>query len=68
MRWIKCKTGLPETFAQLKIVLSLISYTYLLDAAYKFMAEDEARETEALGWAEALIGAVKNEQRWSVVD
>ncbi len=27
-----------------------------LDAAYKLMAEDEARETEALAWAEALIG------------
>ena len=27
-----------------------------LDAAYKRMAEDEARETEALDWAEALIG------------
>jgi predicted CopG family antitoxin len=27
-----------------------------LDAAYKRMAEDEPRETEALVWAEALIG------------
>lgn len=27
-----------------------------LDAAYKLMAEDEERETEALAWAEALIG------------
>jgi predicted CopG family antitoxin len=27
-----------------------------LDAAYKLMAEDEERETEALVWAEALIG------------
>ena len=27
-----------------------------LDAAYKLMAEDEECETEALGWAEALIG------------
>ena len=27
-----------------------------LDAAYKLMAEDEERETEALGWAEDLIG------------
>lgn len=27
-----------------------------LDAAYKLIAEDEERETEASGWAEALIG------------
>ncbi|TVQ58625.1 MAG: addiction module antitoxin [Spirulina sp. DLM2.Bin59] len=27
-----------------------------LDAAYKLMAEDQERETEALLWAEALIG------------
>jgi predicted CopG family antitoxin len=27
-----------------------------LDAAYKLMAEDKERETEALLWAEALIG------------
>lgn len=27
-----------------------------LDAAYKLMAEDRARETEALEWSEALIG------------
>jgi predicted CopG family antitoxin len=27
-----------------------------LDAAYKLMADDEERETEALVWAEALIG------------
>ncbi len=31
-----------------------------LDAAYKFMAEDEARETEALVWAEALIGDIES--------
>lgn len=29
-----------------------------LEAAYKEMAEDERRETEALEWAEALIGDV----------
>jgi predicted CopG family antitoxin len=27
-----------------------------LDAAYKLMAEDQERETEALAWSEALIG------------
>jgi predicted CopG family antitoxin len=27
-----------------------------LDAAYKLIASDEERETEALVWAEALIG------------
>lgn len=27
-----------------------------LEAAYRQMAEDEAREAEALEWAEALIG------------
>ena len=27
-----------------------------LEAAYKLMAEDEERETEALVWAEALFG------------
>jgi predicted CopG family antitoxin len=27
-----------------------------LDAAYQLMAEDQERETEALAWAEALIG------------
>jgi predicted CopG family antitoxin len=27
-----------------------------LDAAYKRMAADEAREAEALAWAEALVG------------
>ena len=27
-----------------------------LDAAYKIMAEDKERETEALAWAETLIG------------
>ncbi|HEY0427978.1 MAG TPA: hypothetical protein VGC76_09365 [Pyrinomonadaceae bacterium] len=32
-----------------------------LDAAYKEMSEDEARETEALEWSEATIGDVNNE-------
>jgi predicted CopG family antitoxin len=27
-----------------------------LDAAYKLMAKDKERETEALAWAEGLIG------------
>lgn len=30
-----------------------------LDAAYKLMAEDRARESEALEWSEALIGDVE---------
>ena len=30
-----------------------------LEAAYREMAEDEAREAEALAWAEATIGDVK---------
>ena len=34
-----------------------------LDAAYKEMAEDEAREIEALEWAEATIGDVADETR-----
>lgn len=29
-----------------------------LDAAYRAMAQDEAREAEALGWAEGTIGDV----------
>lgn len=32
-----------------------------LEAAYKEMAEDEARETKALEWSEATIGDVNNE-------
>ena len=34
-----------------------------LDAAYKEMAEDEAREAEALEWSEATIGDVSDEAR-----
>ena len=34
-----------------------------LDAAYCRMAEDEAREAEALEWAEATVGDVQNEAR-----
>lgn len=34
-----------------------------LDIAYKQMASDEARETEALDWAEATVGDVANETR-----
>jgi predicted CopG family antitoxin len=34
-----------------------------LDAAYQQMAQDEAREEEALEWAEATIGDVSNEAR-----
>ena len=34
-----------------------------LDAAYRQMAQDEAREAEALEWAEATIGDVRDEAR-----
>ncbi len=34
-----------------------------LDAAYQAMAEDEAREAEALEWSEALVGDVADVAR-----
>ena len=34
-----------------------------LDAAYKQMAADQERESEALEWSEALIGDVADEPR-----
>lgn len=34
-----------------------------LDLAYRQMAEDEARETEALQWSEAVIGDISDETR-----
>ena len=34
-----------------------------LEAAYREMASDEARESEALEWSEGLIGDVADEQR-----
>jgi hypothetical protein len=34
-----------------------------LEAAYRQMAQDEAREGEALEWAEATIGDVADETR-----
>ena len=34
-----------------------------LDIAYKQMASDEAREAEALEWAEATVGDVAHETR-----
>ena len=34
-----------------------------LEAAYEQMAQDEARETEALEWAEATLGDVSDETR-----
>lgn len=34
-----------------------------LEAGYQQMAEDEAREAEALEWAEATIGDVRDEAR-----
>ena len=34
-----------------------------LESAYQEMAQDEAREAEALAWSEGLIGDVDNEPR-----
>jgi hypothetical protein len=34
-----------------------------LDLAYQQMAQDEAREAEALDWAEATVGDVADETR-----
>jgi len=34
-----------------------------LDAAYRRMAQEEAREAEALDWAEATVGDVADETR-----
>jgi len=34
-----------------------------LEAAYQQMAADEKRETEALEWAEATVGDVRDEPR-----
>jgi len=34
-----------------------------LDAAYQQMAQDEAREAEALEWAEAIIGDLSDAPR-----
>lgn len=34
-----------------------------LEAAYKDMAADERREADALSWAEATIGDVRDESR-----
>ena len=34
-----------------------------LEAAYRQMAGDEAREAEAVAWAEATIGDVRDETR-----
>jgi predicted CopG family antitoxin len=34
-----------------------------LDAAYKAMAQEEAREADALRWSEGLIGDVADETR-----
>jgi hypothetical protein len=34
-----------------------------LEAAYRLMAREEAREAEALEWAEATVGDVANETR-----
>ena len=34
-----------------------------LESAYKRMAQDEARETQALEWSEATVGDVSNETR-----
>ena len=34
-----------------------------LEAAYRQMAQDEERETEALEWAEATVGDISDETR-----
>lgn len=34
-----------------------------LEAAYRQMAQDEAREAEALEWSEATLGDVRDEAR-----
>jgi predicted CopG family antitoxin len=34
-----------------------------LEAAYREMAQDEAREAEALEWSESLIGDIADETR-----
>lgn len=34
-----------------------------LESAYKRMAQDEARETQALEWSEATVGDVSHETR-----
>lgn len=34
-----------------------------LEAAYRLMAQDEAREADALEWAEATLGDVADEAR-----
>lgn len=45
-----------------KVIRPYISRPHL-EAAYKEMAADEAREAEALEWAEATIGDVGDEPR-----
>lgn len=45
-----------------KVIRPHISRPHL-EAAYKAMAADEAREAEALEWAEATIGDVGDEPR-----
>ena len=39
-----------------------------LELAYRDMAKEEAREEEAMEWAEATVGDVADEQRGGVVD
>ena len=34
-----------------------------MEAAYREMAQDEAREAEAVEWAEATVGDVRHETR-----
>lgn len=38
-------------------------FNHELQAAYKQMAQDEVRESEALEWSEAMIGDVSDEPR-----
>ena len=35
----------------------------VLDIGYRAMAEDEAREAEAMDWAEATVGDIADETR-----
>jgi hypothetical protein len=38
-----------------------------LEVAYQQMAWEEAREVEALEWAEAAVGDMADEARWRLV-
>ncbi|MBU0577885.1 MAG: addiction module antitoxin [Candidatus Omnitrophica bacterium] len=46
-----------------QFIEELIRPHIFIQAAYRQMAHDEVRESEALEWSEALIGDVSNEPR-----